>query len=119
MAKKDGETRLEDTLDFMKANGARPLALKIELALNTDQRKTDAGEAIKMDYWIKTDSDRARQAIMLCRYVFVEKSLCVRRKKVPWRDYAMGRSGDGQQTEHANFLASQEQSRDHGRCQSL
>jgi hypothetical protein len=73
MAKKDGETRLEDTLDFMKANGARPLALKIELALNTDQRKTDAGEAIKMDYWIKTDSDRARQAIMLCRYVFVEK----------------------------------------------
>ncbi len=73
MAKKEGATRLADTLAFMKENGAKRLATKIDTALNTDQRKTDAGDAIKMDYWIKTDSDRARQAIMLCRYVFVEK----------------------------------------------
>ncbi|MCR9107297.1 hypothetical protein [Marivita sp. XM-24bin2] len=87
MAKKDGATRLADTISFMKANGARSLAKKIETVLNTDQRKTDAGDAIQMDYWIKTDSDRARQAIMLCRYVFVEKKLLG--EITPWGEAAM------------------------------
>ena len=73
MATKEGVQRFKETIDFMAAHGARGLSQLIDMAMTSEARRAEAGDAIKVDYVIKTDSDRARQAIMLCRYMFVEK----------------------------------------------
>lgn len=88
MAAKQGAERFKDTLDFMEANGARALSQRIDMAMTDMKRRTDAGDAIKMDYWIKSDTDRALQAIMLCRYMFVEKKYLG--EITNWGEVAMG-----------------------------
>ncbi|MBC7662927.1 MAG: hypothetical protein H7276_03880 [Caulobacter sp.] len=65
--------RVDDTLDFMTVHGAGILAGQIRGALTTDLVRDQAGAYIKVDARIKTDTDRARQALLLCRHVFVER----------------------------------------------
>jgi hypothetical protein len=65
--------RVDDTLNFMTAHGAGTLAGQLRGVLTAAQDKDEAGAYIKVDAKIKTDTDRARQALLLCRHVFVER----------------------------------------------
>lgn len=65
--------RVADTLNFMTSHGAGILAGHLQGTMLTDQIKDQAGAYIKVDALIKTDTDRARQALLLCYHVFVER----------------------------------------------
>jgi len=56
--------RVDDTLDFMTTHGAGILAGQLRGVLTTEQVRDQAGAYIKVDAKIKTDTDRARQALL-------------------------------------------------------
>ncbi|MFZ4382111.1 MAG: hypothetical protein ACOYO0_09135 [Sandarakinorhabdus sp.] len=65
--------RVDDTLKFMTDHGAGTLAGQLRSTMTSAQLKDEAGAYIKVAATIKTDTDRARQALLLCRHVFVER----------------------------------------------